>query len=722
MKKNTPYTCHTKKLMLASLISMVMVNHAQAQNDNPPLLLQNYVSEPDAIYITDAHYNNSVILEDQTQKLFISNSQLDAGIRYLGKADLEGDVKDSTFSGQFFVQSTEGSVSLSLNNVDVTIDNILHSDVLLYAQENASLDLMNSRVATSVHAYGSEGTLAKLQISGSRVGNDDDNFNGYRALVQNGVAGESNSHAAELDISNSQIYGSVLSSSMDRGTASIALTNGSVIKGDADLNGSVMLLSIDDATLTGDIHAGSYTELPGDVVSTTVNVTNAVYRGNITSNNNIADDSLTININSSGIIGGETVDSSQRITGFNHVDANINYVDTSLLNTGKASYFFFNDGEDVVIANKVGANTVLDSVRSGSYILDHINYQITDESSKQGLADKGYYSIVFNTASDPVPDPTPDATVAADLQAAQAGLLASDDMIHRIAGSITQHLDARHMGENGAQTSDSNVWMDGIYSGGDRTAGTVEYSNDISGFQLGGDTSWALSNGDSLAIGAGLGYLHNDLDVSSSDGSNDIDGNYYSLYASWTQHQAEGQNWHLFADTTATYGDMSYSASGKDGTLNAGGDYDGNSWLWQARVGAQVNLAQDWWVQPYTVLGYSQTKTDAYNDGYSQVADGKFSAGFAGAGVKAGKTIELKGGQTLRPYIETSYVGRFSEDTKFNTSDYHFSGQNLNGGSVGAGLNAQLSKNWSTTAKVNTVIASDVSNEVHALLGAEYKF
>ncbi|WBM72013.1 autotransporter domain-containing protein [Buttiauxella sp. WJP83] len=239
---------------------------------------------------------------------------------------------------------------------------------------------------------------------------------------------------------------------------------------------------------------------------------------------------------------------------------------------------------------------------------------------------------------------------------------------------------------------------------------------------MGADNSWALSNGDLLTLGAGLGYLHNNLDVTSSDGSNDIDGNYYSLYASWTQHQAEGQNWHLFADAVATYGDMEYSASGKDGKLKAGGDYDGDSWLWQARLGAQVNLADNWWVQPYGVLGYSQTKTDAYSDGYSHVSDGKYSTGFAGAGVKAGKNITLKGGQTLSPFIETAYIGRFDDDTEFNTSDYSFGGQNLNGGSIGAGLNATLSKNWSATAKVNTVVAKDVNNEVHAYLGAEFTF
>jgi hypothetical protein len=35
-------------------------------------------------------------------------------------------------------------------------------------------------------------------------------------------------------------------------------------------------------------------------------------------------------------------------------------------------------------------------------------------------------------------------------------------------------------------------------------------------------------------------------------------------------------------------------------------------------------------------------------------------------------------------------------------------------GRFAVGLNATLSKNWSATAKVNTLVASDASNEVHA--------
>lgn len=788
MKKRTSHACRPKKLMLASLISVAATNHVHAQN-------QDFVFDHQTV---DTYVNITGTQQDPmpTPSVTAESSTFNQGLAIRsnepgnnGKATAtisDSTIKATTTSNGFYITGVNTDASIinssvgsgsrcSLNVAQASKDytgiavtyisgssfagtSTIESDHNQFTAENSQFGTLKSVSYGETDANIQDTTftgalnLSSLDYTSLALGNTDaaqPKGSAQSVVVNSGTD-------STVDINNYQISGLLQVVSAD-GT-DVNLQNNSAVNGDVKLTGSTILLNMDQSVVAGNISVGNAKDTATDTANTTLNVANTTYRGNITSTNTVADDSLTLNVNSGGIIGGETVDTSQKITGFNRVDANINYVDPSLVNTGKASYFFFNDGEEVKIANAMPGNYIADTVRTGSYVLDRMSYEVTDESAKQGLADQGYYSITFTAnempptppepplpptppeptppnpgpTPDPVPDPVPDPTpaptpapftkIAADLQAAQAGLLASDDMIHRIANSMTQHLDARHMGENGPQTANSNVWMDGIYSGGDREAGTTQYSNEISGFQLGADHSWALANGDLLTLGAGLGYLHNNLDVTSSDGSNDIDGNYYSLYAGWTQHQAEGQNWHLFADATATYGDMEYSASGKDGKLSAGGDYDGDSWLWQARVGAQVNLADNWWVQPYGVLGYSQTKTDAYSDGYSHVADGKYSTGFAGAGVKAGKNITLKGGQTLSPFIETAYIGRFSDDTEFNTSDYSFGGQNLNGGSIGAGLNATLSKNWSATAKVNTIVASDVSNEVHAYLGAEFTF
>ena len=83
------------------------------------------------------------------------------------------------------------------------------------------------------------------------------------------------------------------------------------------------------------------------------------------------------------------------------------------------------------------------------------------------------WGVTFYT-DDPTSPPTPDDhDVAADIQVAQAGLMASDDMIHRIADGITHQLDSAQIDR------DSHLWLQGIYAGGDRNAGVTQYSNAI---------------------------------------------------------------------------------------------------------------------------------------------------------------------------------------------------------------------------------------------------
>lgn len=107
--------------------------------------------------------------------------------------------------------------------------------------------------------------------------------------------------------------------------------------------------------------------------------------------------------------------------------------------------------------------------------MDDVKYQATDVSSQTTTADEGKtWGVAFYTDDPTPPDPTPPAptppapvsdasNVAADIQAAQAGLLASDDMIHRIADGVTHQLDS-------AKTDgSSHLWLQGVYASGDRT-------------------------------------------------------------------------------------------------------------------------------------------------------------------------------------------------------------------------------------------------------------
>ena len=166
---------------------------------------------------------------------------------------------------------------------------------------------------------------------------------------------------------------------------------------------------------------------------------------------------------------------------------------------------------------------------------------------------------------------------------------------------------------------------------------------------------------------------------------------------------------------------MSYSTDGHDGGIAAGSDYDGRSWLVQGRVGAQINATRQFWLRPYVTLGYDNIHTDGFNDGYSDISSGKQDGGFTGAGIQAGKNYQLHYVE-LKPYVELAYLAQFSTDTQFHTDDYDFSGQNLNGGDTGVGLEAKFSNKWSADTRVNTEFGHDVDNEVNAYINVKYQF
>lgn len=669
----------------------------------------------------------------------IESSQITKGIRAVGNGQTTLSISDSSITGTNSGSSTPPLIHVEGDKgVRVTIDNstigltdgssaTTNPDIeVISANGGASIVNVNhSSVQNGISTY-SKGADSAINVSNSQIGTEETADNVSYTLVALSDRGIPAQGDASVSMDNSTVYGDVSAQSWGDAQATVNITNGSTLNGNVNLIGGDMAVNIDNSTLNGDISTRGYTSSDG-ATSTTVNVSNTSWGGDITSTDKEGD--LTVNVNNGAIVGGQSIDDPMSVTGYNSVNFNINYLDPSLINTGKASYFYFNTDESVLVNSSVATGT-LAPVRSGSYIMDDIVYDAENVSDQTGTADSGStWDVTFHSDTPPDPDPTPDPDpdptpdpspqpddVASDLQAAKAGLLASEDMIHRIANGITHQLDT----QTGTDT-DSHLWLQGIYASGDRTAGVTDYNNDISGFQIGGDYAIALNNNSVIHTGAALGYLHNDLDLNNGHGYNDIDGNYYSLYARWSQLLSDTERWGWFADLVATYGDMSYGSYGKDGRLSAGASYDGDSSLIQARLGAKILLPQKFWLQPYITLGYDNIHTEHFNDGYSDVGTGRLDGGFVGAGAKAGTEITT-GHTRLRPYVELSWVGQFGEETKFGTDDYHFAGQNLDGGNAGAGMDVDISDHWSANASVNTEFGHDIDHEVNTYLGVKYKF
>lgn len=667
-------------------------------------------------------------------------------------AETEISVDESSINGQIFVGNNgDNTLNTTISNSTITARDGLEVGVEINGDGDVSTAIINSSItqdtdsiaADSAYIY-STGGNADLQVSGSHlqygivdvsdagnasvsitnstVGTDADSEATYNNPYMVTVKGNTSS---VLDIENSAVKGDILTQSLMGGDSSITLGQGTEVTGDIYENGATDTINIDNATLNGNIYTGVYQGSSTGTVNSQINLSNTTYRGNIISEDSSpnSEDDLTININQGADIGGLTADTAQKISGYDNVNVNINYLSSDKINHvttaptdittfANTTYFTVNNSENILVDDGISNQGTLAPIRSGSYVLDDVTYDAQKTASDGN--NNSTYAVAFYTVGGDTPDDggntPPPSDVVSDIQATQAGLVASDDMIHRIANDITGHLDTRQPG--------SNIWVSGIYDSSDRTAAQTDYQNNINGAQFGGYLNFDLRNGDTVTTGIANGYLHNALDLNNKDGHNSIDGTYYSLYGRWEQAPST-RNMRWFADSILAYGDMSYSASGTDAGLHSGGDYDGTTWLLQNRAGFTAKAGR-FELQPYATLGYVNVQTDGFNDGYSQIGEGKQTNYFAGAGVRVATELAVKHVKSIKPYLTAGYNAQFGGKTHLDTADYSFSGENLNGGNAGAGVTVQFNKHWSANAQVDTEFGHAINNAVEGNLTFSY--
>lgn len=673
-------------------------------------------------YISKNPYDSTIDINQSMSTKITMNGTFNDGAYALISG--EGNYIDATVKNSDFVSDTgiplkldaeDGSATLSVtNSTFATGDSSRSDDIELMGGEGASLTIAGgSTLDEGASAWAGNGN-ATISVNDSTVGADispgytDD----YVLTAQISSSATTGEGTAEVDVNDSTVNGNIAAQAQNDGDAVVNITNKSQVDGYIYAMGQNMQINVDDATLNGNIYTGLLSDDAGADSDSTVTLTETTYRNDIVSQNTDDDvtDNLTININNDTIIGGETLDDPMKITGYSNVDFNVNYVDQSLIDTGKVSYFYVDNGENITVNSSLATGT-LAPIRSGSYIYSDVIYQAADDSQQTDTADSGKtYGVTFFTQSDSSQD------VASDIQSTQAGLMASDEMIHHVADAISTEL------ENGKVHVGNNLWLHGMYSGNNRKASQTAYSNEIGGFQIGGDSSRELENKDVISGGLAFARLHDNLDLTSANGGNDINGDYYSAYLRWTQHQEVSRRSHLFADAVFTYGDLQYSSNGNDAGIVSGGDYYGHSYLMQSRFGDNIAVSRQTWLTPYLLMGYENVHQDGYNDGYSDVSKGILHSGFYGAGLKVSKAFDLAAAISVTPFLDTGYTGQFANSAHLETDDYSFAGQNLNGGRVGVGAELQAGKHWHTLLSVNTFYGHDVNDDVNALLSVSYHY
>lgn len=648
------------------------------------------------------------------------NSTLN-GVRNINsglESDTQAHFENSIAHGDINIQATYGNAFVSLDNM--TLDQQETDDqsqLQVTSGGIAQVQVLNSAIAGGVYVASyprtdGEAGEASLTIENSQI----EQYSPTSSAVKVVADGDTNTSAA-IDIKSSKVTGDVVAESeaADQ-NATITLDNTDV-SGNIKIRADDMVLNLNNnAAFSGQLDVSDYytdDEEPGTTTNTTVNVNNDAMSNNITNSRggDGADNTLTINVNQGAIIGGNSVENAMQLTGFDDVNVNINYVDPALINSGVDKYFYIDDST-VQVNGVIDDHGTLSAIRDGAYVYNKVQYHVTDDTAQQSVQLPGdTYAVSFTT------DDTPQ--VASDIQAAKAGLLASDDMLHRIVSGIGRQLDMR------AQSTDdqSHVWTQALYGSDDRDAGKTQYSNNISGGQIGADVPIKLRNGDILSVGGAYAHAYNNLKLRDGSGHNHINGDYYSAYLRLNAAKMPQSGIRWFIDNDFTWASMRYNASESEGDLSGGGHYSGSGFLWQTRVGAVATPANSHiWLQPYLSLGYSQIRTDSFNDGYTDIDNGKENGFYTGVGTRIGTSLSTSNGIVFEPYIDANYTAQLDNNVDFSADEYNFDGENKHIGQIGIGNSMAITPKLIVNASFNTIIGQDVEHGINSDLSVLYTF
>ncbi|AVF37696.1 hypothetical protein [Rahnella sikkimica] len=228
MKKNTPYTCHTKKLMLASLISVAVTNHVQAQ---------------DLDYSNQTYPDMTTTSVSGDLNFTADNSQFIRGLSVTASDNLVAELNGTTVSDEagynnarINLAATNGDLTLTLNNYDVLPANKNPGVGLRIDAYNGdvNVDMSNNQNPRGFNIYGGNATIKVTDTLLGATGQI------YPTGTITEVGAMFTGGKAELDISNSQVLGNVLVSIYNTGGSTILnLNEDTVMNGNATMTGGI---------------------------------------------------------------------------------------------------------------------------------------------------------------------------------------------------------------------------------------------------------------------------------------------------------------------------------------------------------------------------------------------------------------------------------------------------------------------------------------------------
>ena len=657
----------------------------------------------------------------------------------------------------------KGELDLIANN-----NTVINGDIIAASTGKKNVTLHNSIITNGAIKFNgqSENTLSlndSLFLNGKKDIIDINNARQNRIDINNSIiAGNTrlNSHgnndvrinrayivgdmvsgsggATHVDIARSQVQGNIYAATDTiNNNASLAIHDNSKVKGDIFLYAGNSTLSVaHGATLQGNVRtyakAGKNQMIVDDhsiFIGKTKNLT-----GTILSNHSqiITDDlaNQQVTLNDHALLTAETLKNStvtmdgssqlgiNNVEGTNAINVKIDKIYDDEKNATR-SLIDMAAVKGTTIHSAFANGKQQATTRLGAY-----NYEISTAMTYTGQGANGKptrQQLVRNMQR---------GDLANDVQAAIAGLDGARQAATAITGSIANRINTLNAGNlfYGVREG-ASLWGDYLYQNAN-LAGNVDAHSALQGMNSGVDWTWKSRNGDSVTSGMAFGYVRNELRNLNRYGNfNDrISGEFYSLYGGW-QQALQDNRWSLFANASASYGDLRYATRSANVASNSTNDvreriasgYKGKVFNSELRAGITIKASPNVVVQPYALIGINKAAADAFENRNLKFANNHSNSGYTGVGTRVMGNIALQQVK-LMPWVDISYREEFNDKTQFNAGDYQSTcGKKRKVGAMGAGLNAAVTQDLNLNSGIYSNVG-DVKNDVSVRLGVNYNF
>ncbi|WP_426142027.1 autotransporter outer membrane beta-barrel domain-containing protein [Pseudomonas sp. DWP3-1-2] len=249
------------------------------------------------------------------------------------------------------------------------------------------------------------------------------------------------------------------------------------------------------------------------------------------------------------------------------------------------------------------------------------------------------------------------------------------------------------------------------------TGDGVDYQQKQSGFALGVDAPLEVATGE-LSLGVMAGYSKNDLNLSRGTTGN-VDSYYVGGYGTWLLDDGYYVDGVLKLNRFRNASKVAMS----DGT-KAKGDYESTGIGGSLELGRHITFDEGYFLEPYAQLSSVWVQGDSYRlDNGMQANNDRTQSVLGKVGTSAGRSIALKDGGVLKPYLRVALAQEFSRSNDVKVNDKRFDNDLFGSrAELGAGISVSLSERLQLHADFDYMKGKHVEQPWGANIGLKLAF